>query len=74
MGNTIESNSKKITMNSSIEKKSYMNNINNTNYNNKFVPNKKIETSSKFTNTYKNYFPEHIKRERMFSLNSSKKI
>ena len=44
MGNTIESNSKKIYMNNSIEKKSYINNINNTNYNNKFVPNKKIET------------------------------
>ena len=73
LGKIIEPNSKKLTMNNSIERKSYFNN-NNTNYNNKFYANKKVETSSKFTNTYKNYFPENNKREKMFSLNSSKKF
>ena len=73
LGKIIEPNSKKLTMNNSIERKSYFNN-NNTNYNNKFYANKKVETSSKFTNTYKNYFPENNKREKMFSMNSSKKF
>ena len=52
---TIETNNKKVGTMYSTDKKIYLNN--NTNYNNKFARNKKVELSNKFTNTYKNNFP-----------------
>ena len=44
-------------------------NYNNTNYNNKLIGNKKVENSSKFTNTYKNYFPDNKKKGKIYSMN-----
>ena len=68
LSNTIETNNKKI----GTEKKIYLNNT--TNYNNKFIRSKKVELSNKFTNTYKNYYPENIKNAKMYSIDSTKKL
>ena len=59
--NSIKSNSKKNKMNNI--------NYNNTNYNLKLIGNKKVENSSKFTNTYKNYFPDKTKKGKIYSMN-----
>jgi len=68
LNNINETNNKKV----GTDKKIYLNN--NTNYNNKFVRNKKVELSNKFTNTYKNYYPENIKNAKMYSIDSTKKL
>ena len=70
-GNSIEPNYKKIGMNNSSERKNYLNSTSNDN---KFIQNKKVEKANKFTNTYRNYFPENVKKEKMYSMNLSKKF
>ena len=73
MGNNIGINNKRVGNNNSSEKKIFLNNNNSPN-NSKFVKNKKMEFSNKFTNTYRNYFPENAKREKMYNvIDASKK-
>ena len=75
MGNSVETNNKKVGTMDYKEQKMYLNNNNIANNNSKkFIKNKKMEFSNKFTNTFKNYFPENVKKEKMYSMNSSKKF
>jgi hypothetical protein len=75
LGNSIEMNNKKVGTSDSNDKKIYLNSNNNITNNNKFMKNKKLEFSNKFSiNNYKNYHPENIKKEKKYSMNSSKKI
>ena len=73
LGNSVETSNKKVgTINN--DKKMFLGS-NNNNDNNKFIRNKKMEFTNKFTNTYRNYFPENIKKEKMYNMmmNTSKK-
>ena len=75
LGNSIEMNNKKVGTSDYNDKKIYLNSNNNITNNNKFMKNKKLEFSNKFSiNNYKNYHPENIKKEKKYSMNSSKKI